>query len=56
MMSEDAPASGMLTPIEAARRLDVPVRRIYELVQDGRLPAYQGERSTIQLSAADAVG
>jgi excisionase family DNA binding protein len=52
-MSEEASASGMLTPIEAARRLDVPVRRIYELVQEGRLPAYRGERSTIQVSAGD---
>ncbi len=53
MTSEEARASGMLTPIEAARRLDVPVRRIYELVQEGTLPAYRGERSTIQVSAAD---
>jgi excisionase family DNA binding protein len=53
LMSEEAATSGMLTPIEAARRLDVPVRRIYELVQQGTLPAYRGERSTIQVSAAD---
>jgi excisionase family DNA binding protein len=52
-MSEEASASGMLNPVEAARRLDVPVRRIYELVQDGRLPAYRGERHTIQLRASD---
>jgi hypothetical protein len=42
-MSEEG-SGGMLTPIEAARRLDVPVRRIYELVQDGELLAYRGER------------
>jgi excisionase family DNA binding protein len=53
LMSEEAPSSEMLSPTEAARRLDVPVRRIYQLVQEGRLPAYRGERSTIQLSAGD---
>jgi excisionase family DNA binding protein len=53
LMSEEGSGGGMLTPIEAARRLDVPVRRIYELVQDGKLLAYRGERSTIQVRAAD---
>jgi hypothetical protein len=33
LMSEEG-SGGMLSPIEAARHLDVPVRRIYELVRD----------------------
>jgi excisionase family DNA binding protein len=52
-MPEEAPASQMLSPTEAARRLDVSVRHLYELVQDGKLSAYRGARSTIQVSAAD---
>ncbi len=43
----------MLGTTEAARRLDVPVRQVYELVKSGVLPGYLGERSTIQVSVAD---
>ncbi len=54
MVSEGGSGDGAtLSTIEAARRLDVPVRRIYELVQDGTLPGYRAERSTIRVSLAD---
>lgn len=43
----------MLSTLDAAERLDVPVRRIYELVHDGTLPGFRGERSTVLVSVAD---
>lgn len=53
-MSEGGSVGGaMLSTLEAARRLDVPVRRIYELVQDGTLAGYRGERSTVRVSITD---
>ncbi len=46
-------AGEMLSTTEAARRLGVPLRRVYELVKSGALPGYRGERSTIQVQLAD---
>ena len=43
----------MLSTLDAAERLDVPVRRIYELVHDGTLLGFRGERSTVLVSVTD---
>ena len=41
-----------LKPIDAARRLDIPTRELYRLIDEGKLPAYKFGR-TIRLRAAD---
>ena len=41
-----------LKPIDAARRLGIPTREVYRLIDEGRLPAYKFGR-TIRLLATD---
>ncbi len=41
-----------LKPIDAARRLDIPTRELYRLIDEGVLPAYKFGR-VIRLLVAD---
>jgi excisionase family DNA binding protein len=41
-----------LKPIDAARRLDIPTKELYRLIDEGALPAYRFGR-VIRLLAAD---
>ena len=41
-----------LRPIDAARRLGIPTKELYRLIDEGRLPAYRFGR-VIRLRAAD---
>ena len=41
-----------LKPIDAARRLDIPTKELYRLIDEGALPAYKFGR-VIRLRAAD---
>ena len=44
--------SEWLKPIDAARRLDIPTKELYRLIDEGALPAYKFGR-VIRLRAAD---
>ncbi len=45
-------SSDWLKPIDAARRLDIPTKALYRLIDQGELPAYRFGR-VIRLRAAD---
>lgn len=42
-----------MRPLGAARRLGLPTKELYRLIDQGRLPAYRFGRRTVRLLAED---
>ena len=42
-----------MKPLDAARRLGMPTKELYRLIDEGRLPAYRFGRRTVRLLAED---